>query len=85
MRIQQQKLEHDYEYNHKLHQVLRFTADGPMFISIPRYQLRTGDLVYCDSSIDLACVPVSGELVALRRDLKGEFTQTLEQKKLALT
>lgn len=56
-----------------------------MFISIPRYQLRTGDLVYCDSSIDLACVPVSGELLALRRDLKGEFTQTLEQKNLALT
>ncbi|TIF97542.1 hypothetical protein DI099_02660 [Legionella pneumophila] len=84
MRIQQQKLEHDYEYNHKLHQVLRFTADGPMFISIPRYQLRTGDLVYCDSSIDLACVPVSGELLALRRDLKGEFTQTLEQKKFSV-
>lgn len=55
-----------------------------MFISIPRYQLRTGDLVYCDSSIDLACVPVSGELLALRRDLKGEFTQTLEQKKFSV-
>lgn len=84
MRLQQEKLEHDYEYNHKLHQVLRFTADGATLVSIPRYRLRTGDLVYCDSSIDLACVPVSGELVALQRDLKGRFTQTLEQKKFSV-
>lgn len=84
MRLQQEKLEHDYEYNHKLHQVLRFTTDGAKFVSIPRYRLRTGDLVYCDSSIDLASVPVSGELVALQRDLKGRFTQTLEQKKFSV-
>lgn len=84
MRVQQEKLDHDYEYNHKLHQVLRFTSNGPMFVSVPRYQLRTGDLVYCDSSIDLACVPVSGELLALKRDEKGNFTQVLEEKNFSV-
>ncbi|KGP62839.1 calcium ABC transporter ATPase [Legionella norrlandica] len=84
MRIQQEKLEHDYEYNHKTHQVLRFTSNGSIFISVPRYQLRTGDLVYCDESIDLGCVPVSGELVALQRDLQGHFTQILERKKFSV-
>lgn len=84
MGVQQEKLDHDYEYNHKLHQVLRFTSNGPMFVSVPRYQLRTGDLVYCDSSIDLACVPVSGELVALKQDEKNNFTQELEKKKFSV-
>ena len=51
MRIQQEKLEHDYEYNHRVHQVLRFTAHGATFISVPRYQLRTGDLVYCEIAL----------------------------------
>ena len=81
MGIQQEKLEHDYKYNHQEHQVLRFTENRPIFVSVPRYQLRTGDLVYCDTSIDLACVPISGELLALKRDSNDNFTQALEQKK----
>lgn len=84
MRIQQEKLEHDYEYNHKLHQVLRVTAKGTQLVLVPRYQLRTDDLVYCDERIDLASVPVSGELVSLNRDEQGNFTQTLEQKKFSV-
>ncbi|KTD60582.1 calcium-transporting ATPase [Legionella sainthelensi] len=84
MSVQQEKLDHDYEYNHKLHQVLKFTSNGSMFVSVPRYQLRTGDLVYCDNSIDLACVPVSGELVALKQDGKGNFTQVVEEKKFSV-
>lgn len=84
MRIQQEKLEYDYEYNHKLHQVLRFTPDGAVFVSIPRYRLRSGDLVYCDKSIDLDCVPISGELIALQRNLQGNFTQNPEQKKFSV-
>lgn len=83
MRVQQEKLDHDYEYNHKLHQVLRFTTTGPSFIHVPRYQLRTGDLVLCDESINLDCVPISGELVALHRNGDRDFTRTLEQKNLA--
>ncbi len=84
MRLQQEKLDYDYEYNHKMHQVLRITEDGTYFISVPRYQLRSGDLVYCDGSIDLDSVPVSGELVALKRDVKRNFTQTVEQQKFSV-
>ncbi|WP_010652585.1 HAD family hydrolase [Fluoribacter dumoffii] len=84
MRIQQEKLNHDYEYNHQLHQVLRFTPKGPTFVSVPRYQLRTGDLVLCDQSINLECVPIAGELVALERNLKGEWTSLLERKKFSV-
>lgn len=84
MRVQQEKLDHDYEYNHKVHKVLRCTTSGPKFVQIPRYQLRTGDLVLCDESINLDCVPISGELIALQRNLEGNFTQTLERKKFSV-
>lgn len=84
LRIQQDKLRHDDEYNHKIHRVLRFTEKGSMFINVPRYQLQTGDLVYCDKSIDFACVPLSGELVALKRDTKGQFVSILEQRKFSV-
>ncbi|HHT0592418.1 TPA: cation-transporting P-type ATPase [Legionella anisa] len=84
MRVQQEKLDHDYEYNHKLHQVLRFTTTGTSFIQVPRYRLRTGDLVLCDESINFDCVPISGELVALQRNGDCNFTQTLEQKKFGV-
>lgn len=84
MRVQQEKLDHDYEYNHKLHKVLKFTANGPIIKDVPRYKLRTGDLVLCDESINLDCVPLSGELVALQRNVENEWTQTLERKKFSV-
>ncbi|RUR08351.1 HAD family hydrolase [Legionella sp. km772] len=84
MRLQQEKLDYDYDYNHKIHQVLRVTDVGCYFLGVPRYQLRTGDLVYCDESIDLDAVPVSGELIALRRDSKDHFTQNVEQQKFSV-
>lgn len=84
MRVQQEKLDHDYEYNHKVHRVLKFTANGPMLVSVPRYRLRTGDLVLCDESITLDCVPISGELVALQRNVEGQWTPTLERKKFSV-
>lgn len=84
MQTQQEKLRRDYEYNNTLHQVLRFTPDGPVFIATPRYQLRHGDLVLCDDSIDLSSVPVSGEIITLQRDEKGRFTEKTEQQKFSV-
>ena len=84
LRIEQEKLQHDYEHNHTLHQVLRFTPQGASFVSVPRYQLRRGDLVYCDASIDLSSLPVSGEIIALQRDEKGRFLERLEEKKYSV-
>ena len=84
MRAQQDKLDRDYVYNHTVHQVLRFTPNGPIFVDIPRYQLRRGDLVFCNQSIDLSSVPVSGELVALKRNELGAFVDELEQRKFSV-
>jgi soluble P-type ATPase len=84
MRLQQEKLVHDYKYNNIKHRVLRLTPDGPIWQDIPRYQLRTGDLVHCDASIDLDCVPLSGELIALQRNVGSEFTETVEQKRFSV-
>ncbi|KTD57580.1 HAD family hydrolase [Legionella shakespearei] len=84
MQAQQEKLRQDYEYNNTCHQVLRFTPEGPVFIAIPRYQLRTGDLVLCDDSIDLSSVPVSGEIIALQRDEKGHYIEKTEQQKFSV-
>lgn len=84
MRVQQEKLDHDYEYNHKLHQVLRFTTTRPLFVHVPRYQLRTGDLVLCNESVNLDCVPISGELIALQRNEESDFTQIPERKKFSV-
>lgn len=82
--IQQAKIQHDYEYNHKYYQVLKFTADGTHWASIPGYQLRTGDLVFCNAAIDLSSVTVSGELVALKKGERGQFLAVLEQKKFGV-
>lgn len=81
---QQEKLETDYKYNTATEKVLRFTKNGAEFFQVPRYKLRNGDLVYCDKAFDLSSVPVSGELVALTRDEKGNFTQNIEQKKFSV-
>lgn len=79
--LELKKIEHDYTFNHITHRVLRFTSAGPQFSDVPRYLLRTGDLVLCDASIDLASVPLSGEIIALKRDEKGIPTQIPEQLK----
>lgn len=81
---QQEKLKRDYEYNNTVHKVLRFTAEGAVFVETPRYRLRTGDLVYCDDSVDLSSVPLSGELVALERNLEGHFLKNPVQRKFSV-
>lgn len=81
---QQEKLKRDYEYNNTMHRVLRFTPQGSVFVSIPRYRLRTGDLVYCDDSVDLSSVPLSGELVALQKSEDGQFLKNPEQRKFSV-
>ncbi|WP_298623845.1 HAD family hydrolase [uncultured Legionella sp.] len=81
---QQDKLKNDYEYNNTLHKVLRFTSEGAVFVDIPRYRLRTGDLVHCDDSLDLTSVPLSGELVALERNSEGQFLNSLVQRKFSV-
>ncbi|KTD78796.1 HAD family hydrolase [Legionella waltersii] len=84
MVAQQKKLAHDYEYNHIEHRVLRWTSDGAELFSKPRYQLRTGDLVLCDESIDLSCVPLSGELIAFKKDTNDTFTQEVELQQVSV-
>lgn len=81
---QQEKLQRDSEYNFTLHKVLRFSSQGAVFADIPRYKLRTGDLVFCDKSIDLSSVPVSGELIALERGTDGQFLEKPEQRKFSV-
>ncbi len=81
---QQEKLKKDYEYNNTLHRVVRFTADGAEFIEVPRYRLRTGDLVHCDERVDLSSVPLSGELIALERNEQGRFFQQTTQRKFSV-
>jgi hypothetical protein len=84
MRMQQEKIARDTAYNGTLHQVLRFTPKGGQLIALPRYQLRTGDLVKCDVSIDYSSVPVSGELIALKRDAQGDYLHEAEQRKFSV-
>lgn len=81
---QQQKLNTDFDNNQTTHQVLRFTPEGAFFVAIQRYQLRTGDLVHCDASIDLASVPLSGEILALQRDEQGRFLQEIQSEKFSV-
>lgn len=81
---QQQKIREDFVNNQTKHQVLRFTHEGALFVSIPRYQLLTGDLVHCDASIDLASVPLSGEVLALQRDEQGRFLQEIQSQKFSV-
>lgn len=81
---QQEKLERDYVYNTTLHKIARFTGDDIEFLDVPRYQLRNGDLVYCDNNHSSFTASISGELIALQQDKNGKFKRTLEQKKFSV-
>lgn len=81
---QQAMIQDDYEYNHKEYQVLKFTPQGAHLVTVLGYQLRTGDLVFCNEAIDLASVKISGELVALKQGEQGEFIEALEQQKFSV-
>jgi soluble P-type ATPase len=41
-------------------------------------------MVLCDKSIDLSCVPLSGELIAFQKDTKGQFTKIVEQQRVSV-
>ncbi len=62
---QQMNIEHDYQHNTARHRVLRMTQNGPVFFTVPRYQLRYGDFVLCDAEMDLSSMPISGEVISL--------------------
>lgn len=65
---QQERIDHDFKHNTTKQRVLRLTKNGPVFFSVPRYQLRNGDLVLCNNEMDLSSLPISGEVVALEQD-----------------
>jgi Ca2+-transporting ATPase len=77
-------VEEDYKYNTTTQNVLRINSKGSLWEKVERDKLRNGDLVYCDNELSMSSVPVSGEIVALKRDEKGEFTQQLEVKKCSV-
>lgn len=79
------KIENDYKNNTTKQKVLKFTPDGPKPDDIERYRLRKGDLVYCDDKqFDLNSVPVSGEVVSLKRDEKKQLTLQQQNKKFSI-
>ncbi len=82
--IQQAKIQRDYACNHKKYQVLKFTPSGSHFVTIPGYQLRTGDLVFCNENIDLSSITISGELIALKRNEQKQFIDEFEQQKFSV-
>lgn len=81
---QQEKIEQDRKHNIALHTVLRTTDKGTIFVSIPRYQLRKGDLVWCNQQINLESFPLSGEIFFLKKDEQGQYTTNIEQKKFSI-
>jgi Ca2+-transporting ATPase len=70
---QREKIDKDFRHNTANQQVLRFIGDEPTFSRVPRYQLRTNDLVWCNEAFDISSVPVSGEMIALERNSKEAF------------
>lgn len=81
---QQAMIQEDYEYNHKEYQVLKFTPQGAYLVTVPGYQLRTGELVFCNEAVDLGSIKISGELVALKQAEQGQFIEELEQQKFSV-
>lgn len=77
-------LEADYQYNTQLHAVLKSTKKGLGFSMVPRCQLKTNDLVHCKPSASALTIPLSGELIALAKNLDSKFIPIHEQKKCAV-
>lgn len=82
--VQQAKIQRDYEHNHKQYQVLTFSPGGAHFDTKLGYQLRTGDLVFCNQAIDLSSIAISGELIALKRNKQRQFIEEFEQQKFSV-
>lgn len=83
MIAQQERIDKDYQFNNTPQSVLKFTIYGPQLMDVPRYQLRTGDLVLCDEKFDTTSSPVSGEVVALSYNKSG-FQYQYEIKKFSI-
>lgn len=82
--VQKAKIQRDYEHNHKQYQVLKLTDNGSHFVTTLGYQLRTGDLVFCNEAIDLLSISISGELIALKRNEQEQFIEEFEQQKFSV-
>ncbi len=78
---QKKKIDEDYEKNTTKHPVIKFTLNGYTFANVPRSELRTGYLVWCDDKFDVNSAPISGEMYAFVQKENGEFTpQLIEQE-----
>jgi Ca2+-transporting ATPase len=81
---QREKIDIDFRHNTAEEQVLRFSGDEPTLSLVPRHQLRTHDLIWCNEAFDLLSVPVSGEMIALAQDSRGVFKPTPILKKFSV-
>ncbi|MDR3492244.1 MAG: HAD family hydrolase [Gammaproteobacteria bacterium] len=74
MLVQLQKIEHDYVKNTHKHYILKFNQHGSELVVVNRYELRSGDLVWCGNNFDPHSVPLSGEIFSFKRDEENAFT-----------
>ncbi len=79
-----EKIQNDYEFNTAMERLLKFTDNGiGEDYYKPRYQLRNGELVFCDEKY-FPSMPVSGEIVAYKLDSSGRLIKQLESKKFSV-
>lgn len=75
------RMQKDFMFNNGELYVLKIENNEPRFYSVKRHQLRNGDLVYFDGKVEQVTSSVSGEMLALKRDSKGNLTQQPEEVK----
>lgn len=71
---QQKRINQDFAFNTATQTVLRFIDGQATRVNVARADLKIDDLVYCDERFDLTAAPISGEIIALKMDEKGQFT-----------
>lgn len=76
---QYKKIQYDYANNTKKHRVLRIIKNESVYLDIPRYQLRAGDLVQVEENM-LSSMPVSGELIAFDKKPDAETFHAVPAK-----
>ncbi len=78
---QQNRINQDFTFNTATQAVFRFMNGKATQVNVARADLKIDDLVYCDERFDLTSTPISGELIALQTDEKGQFTheQVMEE------
>jgi len=82
--VQREKIEKDYLFNTTKQKTVWFKDGIPEIKDVQRHKLRNGNMIICDDQFDVNSVPVSGDVISLKKDEKNFYVPIEEEKKFCI-